>query len=255
MVRLTINNAQIEVEEGTKLLHAVEKAGVKLPTLCHHKALTPYGACRLCVVEVATPGRPASVQAACSYPALDGISVTTHSERVLRARRIVAELLLARSSESEIVKRIAAELGVLDTRIKKKNDDCIYCGLCVRMCEERMGRAAIGFTGRGPKKKLQAPFGKHNSVCWTCGACNFICPTGKQVSSLATAGTFDPIRNIFNLNLDSRPATYIPYPQAVPNKALIDRDTCIHLNYDDCGICEEVCEAEAINFDQKPSTV
>ncbi len=255
MPTLTINNAQIEVEEGSKLLHAVEKAGVKLPTLCHHKALTPYGACRLCVVEVAVPGRAASVQAACSYPTLDGISVQTHSERVLRARRIVAELLLARSPESEVVKRIAAELGVKETRIAKKNDDCIYCGLCVRMCEERMGRAAIGFTGRGPKKKLQAPFGKHNSVCWTCGACNFICPTGKQVSSLATAGTFDPIRNIFNMDLDDRSATYIPYPQAVPNKALIDREACIHMKYGNCGICEAVCEAKAIDFDQQPSTV
>ena len=255
MPSLTINNAPIEVAEGTKLLHAVEKAGVKLPTLCHHKALTPYGACRLCVVEIAAPGRPATVQAACSYPALDGIGVLTHSERVMRARRIVAELLLARSPDAEVVKRIAAELGVLDTRIKKKNDDCIYCGLCVRMCEERMGRAAIGFTGRGPKKKLQAPFGKHNSVCWTCGACNFICPTGKQVSSLATAAPFAPILNAFNMGLDPRPATYIPYPQAVPNKAVIDPDSCIQLNYGDCGICQEVCEAKAIDYEQKPETV
>ncbi len=255
MPSLTINNARIEVADGTKLIQAVEKAGVKLPTLCHHKALTPYGACRLCVVEVAAPCRPASVQAACSYPALDGISVLTHSERVMRARRIVAELLLARSPDSEIVKRIAAELGVLDTRIKKKNDDCIYCGLCVRMCQERMGRAAIGFTGRGPRKKLQAPFGKHNSVCWSCGACNFICPTGKQVSSLATAAPFLPILNAFNMGLDPRPATYIPYPQAVPNKAVIDPDSCIHLNYEDCGICQEVCEAKAIDFEQKPETL
>ena len=68
MPTLTINNTQIEVEEGTTLLHAMEKAGVKLPTLCHHKALTPYGACRLCIVEVHVPDRPAAVQAACSLP-------------------------------------------------------------------------------------------------------------------------------------------------------------------------------------------
>ncbi len=254
MIRLTINNQSTEVPEGITLLQAIEKTGAKVPTLCHHKALTPYGACRLCVVEVQAPGRPAVVQASCQYPALDGITVLTHTDRVLRARRIVAELLLARCPESEIVKHIAAELGVVDTRIKKKNDDCIYCGLCVRMCEERMGRAAIGFTGRGPKKKLQAPFGKHNSVCWTCGACNFICPTGKQVSALATAAAFLPILNPFNMGLDARPATYIPYPQAVPNKAVIDPDSCIHLNYGDCGICREVCEAKAIDYEQKPET-
>ncbi len=254
MPSLTINSMPMEVEEGTKLLPAIEKAGVKVPTLCHHKALTPYGACRLCVVEVHVPGRPPVVQAACSYPALDGISVLTHTDRVIRARRIVAELLLARSPESEAVKRVAAELGVHDTRIAKKNDDCIYCGLCVRMCEERMGRTAIGFSGRGPRKKLEPPFGKHNPVCWTCGACDFICPTGKKVSALTTPYAPLPIPNPHNFGLDGRPAVSILYPQAVPNKAVIDPAHCIHLNYDDCGICKEVCEAKAIDFEQKEQT-
>jgi heterodisulfide reductase subunit A len=254
MPRLTINNTAVEVEEGTKLLPAIEKAGGKVPTLCHHKALTPYGACRLCVVEVHAPGRPPAVQASCSYPALDGISVLTHTDRVMRARRIVAELLLARCPEAEAVRRIAAELGVRDTRIRKKHDDCIYCGLCVRMCQERMGRAAIGFSGRGPRKKLEPPFGKHNPICWTCGACNFICPTGKKVSSLTTAAPFLPIPNLHNMGLDQRPAVSILYPQVVPNKAVIDKDYCVHLNYDDCGICQEVCEAKAIDYEQKEAT-
>ncbi len=251
MIRLTINNQSTEVLEGTTLLQAIEKAGVKIPTLCHHKALTPYGACRLCVVEVQAPGRPASVQAACSYPALDGISVLTHNDRVIRARRIVAELLLARCPEAEPIRRIAAELGVRDTRIRKKNDDCIYCGLCVRICHERMGRAAIGFSGRGPRKKLEPPFGKHNPTCWTCGACNFVCPTEKQVTLLTTAEPFLPIPNAFNMGLDPRPAAYILYPQAIPNKAAIDADACIRLQHEECGICQEVCEAKAINYEQQ----
>jgi heterodisulfide reductase subunit A len=254
MPSLTINGTPVEVEEGVRLLPAIEKAGVKVPTLCHHKALTPYGACRLCVVEVHAPGRPPVVQASCSYPALDGISVLTHTDRVTRARRIVAELLLARCPESEVVRRIAAELGVRDTRIRKKHDDCIYCGLCVRMCQERMGRAAIGFSGRGPRKRLEPPFGKHNPVCWTCGACDFICPTGLKVSSLSSAHAPLPIPNPHNLGLDTRPAVSILYPQAVPNKAVIDPEHCIRLNYDDCGICEEVCEAKAIDYEQKEQT-
>jgi heterodisulfide reductase subunit A len=255
MPSLTINNTLLEVAEGSKLLQAIEKAGAKVPTLCHHKALTPYGACRLCLVEVQAPGRPATVQASCSYPALEGISVLTHSDRVLRARRIVAELLLARCPDAEVIRRIALELGVRDTRIKKKNDDCIYCGLCVRMCQERMGRGAIGFSGRGPRKKLEPPFGKHNPACWTCGACNFICPTGKHVASLTSAASFLPIPNAHNMGLDPRPAAYIPYPQAVPNKAVLDSDACIHLKYGACGICQEVCEAKAIDYEQKPETV
>ena len=255
MPSLTINNTPVEVADGARLLQAIEKAGVKVPTLCHHKALTPYGACRLCVVEVRTPGRPPVVQASCSYPALDGISVFTDTDRVTRARRVVAELLLARCPDAEPVRRIAADLGVRETRIRKKNDDCIYCGLCVRMCQERMGRSAIGFSGRGPRKKLEPPFGKHNPICWTCGACNFVCPTGKQVASLTSAASFLPIPNAHNMGLDPRPAAYIPYPQAVPNKAVIDSDSCIHLKYEACGICKEICEAKAIDYEQKPKTV
>jgi heterodisulfide reductase subunit A len=255
MPRLTIDNTPVEVEEGTKLLQAIEKAGGKVPTLCHHKALTPYGACRLCVVEVHVPGRPPVVQASCSYPTLDGINVFTHSDRVTRARRIVAELLLARCPDAEAIRRIAAELGVRDTRVKKKHDDCVYCGLCVRMCQERMGRAAIGFSGRGPRKKLEPPFGKHNPICWTCGACDFICPTGKKVSSLTSATPFLPIPNLHNMGLDQTHAVSILYPQAVPNKAVIDSDYCVHLKYGDCGICQEVCEAKAIDYEQKEERI
>jgi len=254
MIHLAINNQSTEVPEGATLLQAIEKAGVKIPTLCDHKALTPYGACRLCVVEVQAPGRPAVVQASCQYPAQDAITVLTHSDRVVRARRIVAELLLARCPEAEPIRRIAMELGVQEPRIRKKNDDCIYCGLCVRVCDERMERAAVGFSGRGPRKKLEPPFGKHNPICWTCGACNFVCPTGKQVASLVTPKSFLPLPDAFNIGLDSRSAAYIPYPQAVPNKAVLDSAACVHLNHEACGICEAVCEAKAIDFEQKPLT-
>lgn len=170
MVTLTINNQKTEVEEGITLLTAIERQGIKVPTLCFHKALLPYGACRLCVVEVQAPGRAASLQASCSYPVMEGLIVSTHTERVLRSRKVVAELLLARCPDSEAIQMIAAGFGVKETRIKKKNEDCILCGLCVHMCEERMGRSAIGFTGRGPSRKLETPFGEHNEMCWTCGA-------------------------------------------------------------------------------------
>jgi heterodisulfide reductase subunit A len=195
------------------------------------------------------------VQAACSYPAQDDLVVLTQSERVRRARRVVAELLLARCPDAEAVRRVAAELGVGEPRIAKKYDDCIYCGLCVRMCRERMGRSAIGFSGRGPRKKLEPPFGRHNPVCWTCGACNVVCPTGKQVSRLTTPRPIVPLPNRYNLGLDARPAVYIPYPQAVPNKAVIDPEACVHLRYDACGLCEQVCEAKAIDYRQADETI
>jgi len=251
---LTINNQQVEVEEGTKLLSAIEKLGIKVPTLCHHKALSPYGACRLCVVEVHVKDRAPSLQASCSYPVADGITVFTDTDRVKNARKITAELLLARCPDSEAIQRIAAELGVGEPRIKKKYDDCVFCGLCVRMCDERMGRAAIGFSGRGSRKKLEPPFGKYNEMCWTCGACNFICPVGKKISTLTGDKTPIPLPNPYNMGLDQRAAAYILYPQAVPNKASIDAEHCIHMNYGSCGICEEICEAKAINYEQKEKT-
>ncbi|MCP5105292.1 MAG: 2Fe-2S iron-sulfur cluster binding domain-containing protein, partial [bacterium] len=166
MISLTINDQNIEVEEGTNLLPAMEKLGINTPTLCYHKALTPYGACRLCVVEVHIPGRAPAVHASCSFPALEGISVFTDTGRVIRGRKIAAELLLARCPDSETIRRIASDLGIKEPRIKKKNDDCVYCGLCERMCQERMGRTAVGFSGRGPGKKIGSPFGEFNEMCW-----------------------------------------------------------------------------------------
>ncbi|MDW8241446.1 MAG: FAD-dependent oxidoreductase, partial [Acidobacteriota bacterium] len=255
MIRLTVNKQSVEVPEETTLLTAIEKCGLRVPTLCYHKALTPYGACRLCVVEIHAPGRAPTVQASCSYPALEGLSVFTDTERVQRARKITAELLLARCPDSDVIRRVAAEYGVYEPRIKKKYDDCIYCGLCVRMCQERMGRSAIGFTGRGPRKKLEPPFGKHNPICWTCGACDFICPVGKKVRSLASPNVPIPILNLYNMGLSERPAVSIYYPQAIPNKPAIDPNVCVRLKHNDCGICEAVCEAKAIRYDQKGETI
>ena len=251
MVTLTINNQKIEVEEGINLLTAIERLGIKVPTLCYHKALIPYGACRLCVVEVQVPGRESPLQASCSYPVINGINVFTNTERIFRARKVVAELLLARCPDSETIKKIAEEYGIKEPRIKKKNEDCILCGLCVRMCEQRMGRSAIGFTGRGSRKKLETPFGKHNEMCWICGACNFICPVGKKVQTFTTDRTPIPIPDSFNIGLNERAPVYVLYPQAIPNKPAIDNNTCLHLNYDVCGICKEVCEAKAIDYEQK----
>jgi heterodisulfide reductase subunit A2 len=255
MVSLTINEQKIEVEAGTKLLRAIEKLGVKVPTLCDHKALSPYGACRLCIVEVSRKGRAPEIQASCSYPAEEGLSIATDTERLRRARKIIAELLLARCPDSETIQRLAADLNVKEPRIKKKFDDCVYCGLCIRMCRERMGRSAVAFSGRGPRKKVESPFNKHNEMCWTCGACNFICPVGKKVSTLTTGHEPIPIPNSFNLGLDQRSAAYILFPQAVPNKAAIDADHCLHLKHGVCGICKDMCEANAIDYDQKEETV
>ncbi|MFI5142770.1 MAG: FAD-dependent oxidoreductase, partial [Thermoanaerobaculales bacterium] len=252
---LTINGQAVQVPEGTSLLEAAEGLGIKVPTLCHHKALLPYGACRLCLVEVDVPGRATSVQASCQSPALEGLVVRTDTPRIASARRIVAELLLARCPEAPAVRQVAASLGVTDTRIAKKDDDCIDCGLCVRMCEERMGRAAVGFSGRGPRRRVEPPYGKHNEACWTCRACDFVCPTERLVSPAMSAAAPIPIASEFNRGLSNRPAISIMYPQMVPSRPAIDPATCVHLQHGVCGVCEQVCGVKAIKFDDVDRTV
>jgi heterodisulfide reductase subunit A len=255
MVTLTIDRQKIQVEEGLTILRAAEKLGVKIPTLCSHKALSPYGACRLCVVEVSQDSGPSSIQASCTYPALEGLVVQTNSERVLKTRKIMIELLLARCPEAEEIKNIAKELGVEKPRLKPKNKDCSLCGLCVRMCQERMGRAAISFTGRGPRREVVSPFGKPSEVCQACGACDFVCPTGRIKLSEISKREPQAIPFEHNMGLNSRPAVYIPYPQAIPNKATIDARYCVHLLRDKCQVCKEFCEADAIDYEQKEQKV
>ncbi|MDP2897283.1 MAG: FAD-dependent oxidoreductase [bacterium] len=250
MISLIIDERKVEIEEGSTVLDAAHKAGIQTPTLCYHKALKPYGSCRVCLVEI---GRKDSstLQASCTYPAQEGLIVRTSTERVIHARTIALELLLARCPDSEEVQRVAAECGVPDTRFTKKDEDCILCGRCVRMCEERMGRAAIGFVGRGSKKEVATPFGSPSDVCQVCGACDFICPTGRIDLSRVSTRKPRPILSEYNERLTSRPAIFIPSPQAVPNLALIDREHCARLLGRPCEVCKEFCEAGAIRFDQQ----
>ena len=166
MINLTIDDKKVEVQEGSTVLQAADELGIHIPTLCYHKSLAPYGACRLCLVELAGP-RGSIIQASCVYPAQEGLVVHTGTERVLKTRRIMAELLLARCPDSDRVKEMAAEMGIQESRFPKKNDNCILCGLCARVCEERMGVGAVSFANRGSDRKIAVPYDKHSPICIT----------------------------------------------------------------------------------------
>ncbi len=249
MISLTIDGQKVDVEQGSTILQAAQKIGIKIPTLCYHRALRPQGGCRVCLVEI-EKGNGSTVQTACTYPAEQGAVVTTTSDRVVRDRKIMLEILLARCPDAEEVRKVAAECGVSDTRFPKKDRDCILCGKCVRMCEDRMGRAAITFIRRGSEREVSSPFGSPTEVCQVCGACDFVCPTGKILLSEVAARTPRPIPDEYNENLIARPSIYIPYPQAVPNRALIDRERCVHMLTGECKVCTEFCEADAIDYEQ-----
>lgn len=175
MPKLTINGIELEVERGTTVLEAARFLGIPIPTLCHDDGLTPYGACRLCVVEVGKP--PASkLQSACTLRADDGLIVNTHSARVERARQLLLELYVATSPQSKTIQDLASRYGVADVRLSPKFEDCIQCGKCVRICKEQMMAGAIGFAYRGPRRKVMSPFGWQSEICRHCGACLYICP-------------------------------------------------------------------------------
>jgi heterodisulfide reductase subunit A len=165
------------------------------------------------------------------------------------------ELLWALCPDSKVIQNIAEEYGVKETRLRKKNEDCFLCGLCVRMCEERMGIKAISFVNRGSKRKVIPPFDAQSDICQTCGACAFICPTERIKLNEISKNEIIPIKDEYNERLIERSAAYIPYPQAVPNKATIDERYCVNMLKGECKICAEVCEADAIDYEQEEKKI
>lgn len=175
MITMTLNGLTVSVEPGITILEAAQFYGFPIPTLCHMEGLSPYGACRLCVVEIGEAPRSKLVSS-CTYPVEEGLVVRTASARVLRARKMILELLLASCPQSKIIQDLAAEHDIRQQRFRQEHEDCILCGLCVRMCEEQMMAKAIGFRGRGEKRSIGTPFDVHSEACRLCGGCMYVCP-------------------------------------------------------------------------------
>ena len=175
MINLTINGLNVSVEKGSTLLEAAQFLGFPIPTLCYMEGLSSYGACRLCVVEIGEEPKTKLVSS-CTYPAEEGLKVRTSSERVIRARKMILELLLASCPQSKVIQDLAAKYEVRQQRFKQEYEDCILCGLCVRMCQEQMMAKAIGFQGRGENRKIGTPFDIKSEVCRQCGGCMYVCP-------------------------------------------------------------------------------
>jgi len=174
-VTLNIDGREVSAPAGTTILEAAKSANILIPNLCSNEELAPYGACRLCMVEI-THGKRTRLVASCIYEAADGLEVKTATERVLNVRRLVIELLLARNPYHPLLLEIAASLGVAATRFQVDFKGCILCGQCIRTCREVVGVAAIGFKGRGRTRTVSTPFEKAPPDCIACGSCSFICP-------------------------------------------------------------------------------
>jgi len=177
VINITIDGHKLQVPEGWTILEAARENGIEIPTLCYREALEPYGACRLCVVELER-GPKSQLVASCVYPCEEGVVVHTDSEMVRRSRRTTVELLMASSAHIPLIQELAAQMGVAEPRVRLQPDDCILCGLCVRACKEIVGVSAISLVNRGIDKKVKPPFEIASRDCIGCSTCVFICPTG-----------------------------------------------------------------------------
>ncbi|NOY64008.1 MAG: 2Fe-2S iron-sulfur cluster binding domain-containing protein, partial [Nitrospirae bacterium] len=165
MITLMIDGKYIEVPEGTTILEAARQASIYIPTLCDDPRLEPYGACRLCLVQVKGMPRPVT---ACTTPVSDGMEVQTSNEQIERIRKTIVELLLSDHPNDCMVcekagdctlQELAYFYNLRENRfwgerrqyskkdanpfIERDMEKCVLCGKCVRVCEEVQGVAAI----------------------------------------------------------------------------------------------------------------
>jgi bidirectional [NiFe] hydrogenase diaphorase subunit len=175
MIPFVIDGQPVEGKEDSNILQVALDAGIEIPNLCYNESVKPYGACRLCLVEVVRNKR-SRLTASCTYPVQPGIEVHTKTDNVLRARRMMMELLLAMCPGDLRLQEMAREMGVKEVRFKKGDKDCILCGLCARVCDEVVGAHAIQFYSRGDRREMGAPFAGEAMNCIACGACVVVCP-------------------------------------------------------------------------------
>ena len=181
-IDITVNGKTVSVVEDTFLLKVLEAEDISVPTLCHHKDLTPTGACRLCVVEIEERGKKKMVTS-CNFPVRGELKVWTDSEPVKKHRKMLGEMYLGRYPNVPIIKKIADQCGVTESRFKGGVTDenpsaCVLCGHCIRACKEFAQENILSFAGRGIKRHVAMPFEQVDPHCIGCTSCAYVCPTG-----------------------------------------------------------------------------
>jgi predicted molibdopterin-dependent oxidoreductase YjgC len=212
VVKVTINGREVEAREGQTILEAARDAGVDIPTLCHDPRLEPYGACRLCLVEVEGARGP---MASCGTKVREGMTVQTHTEKIVKLRKFILELLLTNHPLDCPVCEAAGDCRLQDYayeylvdmvpwgwRAPEASDPgqhpnvahfgsrCILCGRCVRVCREIMSIGCWGYLNRGYESEVDTPYRRplEEVGCVSCGQCVSTCPVGAIVGQRAPQG-------------------------------------------------------------------
>jgi bidirectional [NiFe] hydrogenase diaphorase subunit len=174
-VTITIDGARIRAAKGSSVLDAALGYGICIPHLCHLQYVSDIGACRLCIVEHVDNGR-SKITTSCTLLVKEGMVIWSHTEKIRKLRRNIAELLVAEAPNSRAIQDIAVLCGVKEVRYPFRNNDCILCGRCIRACTGHFGVKAIGFVGRGKDRRVGSPFGVRSELCRQCGTCIDVCP-------------------------------------------------------------------------------
>ncbi len=180
MVTLTIDGREVQAKEGATVLETAREKNIYIPTLCVNEAVEPYGACRLCMVEITTARGRKRLVTSCLYPVEEGLAVKTNSDRLASLRKMLIELLLTRCPDSEVIQDMARQLGATEVhfRLHEGNNKCVLCALCARVCHEVVGVSAISLTDRGVNRRLSTPFNEdYSEACIGCNSCVYVCPT------------------------------------------------------------------------------
>lgn len=166
------------------MLKVARAAGLDIPALCYHEGLAPFGACRLCMVEIVAGGRK-GMTTSCTLASAEGLEVKTNTGEIQELRKGLLELYLAEAPDSAHIRDMAAKYGVTESRFASKEEKkkgapeekCVLCGLCVRVCNEAVGAGVINFISRGPETKVNSPYQEPSTKCFGCTACADVCPT------------------------------------------------------------------------------